>query len=102
MLEAVLMMTILGLILGLLLAIAAKIFYVKVDQRIEEVRAMLPGLDCGGCGYAGCNAFAEALCSGDAKTVKLCRPSKPAAREAIAEYINITPDADGNITKVDF
>ncbi len=102
MLNAILMMTILGLVMGLLLAVASQVFYVKVDERIEEVRKMLPGLDCGSCGYPGCNAFAEALCTADAKTVKLCRPSKPDARQAIAEYLNSVPDNDGNMMKVEY
>ncbi len=101
MLKAVLMMMILGLSMGLLLAIAAKVFYVEVDNRIDDVRKMLPGLDCGGCGYAGCNAFAEAICTGEVTNVKLCRPSKPDARKAIAEYLKSTPDTHGKTIEVE-
>ena len=51
----------LGLILGLGLAVAAKIFYVEVDTRIEDITAILPNANCGACGYPGCAGFAEAI-----------------------------------------
>lgn len=58
---AVLIMAILGLCLSLFLGIAAKVFYVEVDPRIEEIADILPGANCGGCGYAGCSDYAEAI-----------------------------------------
>lgn len=96
MIKAVLMMLILGLTMGLMLAVAAQLFYVKVDERIAEVRKLLPGYDCGGCGYSGCSAFAEALCTRKSDNVKLCRPSKPEGRKAIVDYLAATPDAEGH------
>lgn len=50
-----------GVIFGALLAIASKIFEVKKDERIPQVLELLPGANCGGCGYAGCSAYAEAM-----------------------------------------
>ena len=55
-----------GFALGVLLGLFKKIFYVKVDPKIQEVRDVLSGANCGGCGYAGCDAFAEALVNGEA------------------------------------
>ena len=46
----------LGLIFGLVLAAASKIFYVETDPRLEQLNECLPGANCGGCGYAGCAA----------------------------------------------
>ena len=43
-----------GLLIGILLGIAGKKFYVEVDERETKVREALPGNNCGGCGYAGC------------------------------------------------
>lgn len=57
-----------GAVLGVVLAVASKIFAVKVDERVPEIVAALPGANCGGCGYAGCAAYAEAVAKGDAKT----------------------------------
>ena len=51
---------------GIVLAYASKKFAVEVDPRVTEVREVLPGANCGGCGYAGCDALAEAIARGDA------------------------------------
>ncbi len=55
-----------GVLFGAGLAIASKVFEVKKDERIPSVRAALPGANCGGCGYPGCDALAEAIVNGDA------------------------------------
>lgn len=57
---------ILGGVLGTLLAIASRIFAVKTDPRIDQITALLPGANCGGCGFTGCAALAEAIVSGTA------------------------------------
>ena len=49
----------LGLILGFLLALAAKFLHVQEDPRIKKVEDMLPGANCGACGYAGCHDLAS-------------------------------------------
>ena len=49
----------LGLILALLLYLLAKKFKVEEDPRIDEVEKVMPGANCGGCGFAGCRAFAD-------------------------------------------
>ena len=61
----------LGLIFGLVLSLAAKVFYVETDPRLEKLNDSLPGANCGGCGYAGCNAYAEAVLAGEA-AIGLC------------------------------
>ena len=58
----------LGILMGILLAVAGRVFSVKKDERIEKVAECLPGANCGGCGYAGCGALAEAIVKGEAKT----------------------------------
>ena len=55
-----------GLAAALILAAAAKVFYVEVDPRIGKVEDCLPGANCGGCGYTGCGACAEAIVMGAA------------------------------------
>jgi Na+-translocating ferredoxin:NAD+ oxidoreductase RNF subunit RnfB len=57
----------LGLIFGVGLSIAAKKFAIEVDPLIPQVREYLPGANCGGCGFAGCDAFAKAVVAGEAK-----------------------------------
>ena len=51
--------TVLGVVLALVLYLVAKKFKVEEDPRIDEVEKAMPGANCGGCGYAGCRAFAE-------------------------------------------
>ena len=50
---AVLVLGVLALVFGLVLAIASKVFEVKVDPRLPEIQACLAGANCGGCGYPG-------------------------------------------------
>lgn len=56
-----------GLLLGLFLGAADKKFKVEVDEKEMAVREELPGNNCGGCGFAGCDALAKAIASGEAK-----------------------------------
>ena len=56
-----------GLVLGLVLAVAAIILHVPVDERVEAVTEVLPGANCGACGYSGCSGYASALCEGSAE-----------------------------------
>jgi formate dehydrogenase beta subunit len=50
---------------AIILGIAARVFYVEEDPRIEAVADLLPGANCGGCGQAGCSAAAEAMVAGE-------------------------------------
>lgn len=56
----------LALLLGIGLAVAAKVFAVKKDEREVKVRECLPGANCGGCGFPGCDGFAAAVVKGEA------------------------------------
>lgn len=94
MVSAILVMLVIGALLGLVLGLASRAFHVEVDNRIEDVTGMLPGLNCGACGYPGCAAFAEALVNGEVDSVARCLPSKAEQREAIAEYLNTHPGSE--------
>lgn len=50
-----------GMVFGVLLGYASKKFEVKVDERVPKIREVLPGANCGGCGFAGCDAYAKAV-----------------------------------------
>lgn len=65
-LTAGLVIGITGLCIGLLLGIAGKKFVVEEDEKEAKIRELLPGSNCGGCGYAGCDALAKAIVSGEA------------------------------------
>ena len=62
----------LGILFGILLAVASRVFAVKTDERIEQITEILPGANCGGCGYSGCGGFAEAVVKGTA-SANACR-----------------------------
>ena len=53
-------------VLGVLLGFFKKLFYVPVDETVEKIRSCLPGANCGGCGYPGCDGFAAACAAGNA------------------------------------
>ena len=55
-----------GGVLGAALAIASKLLAVKTDPKIEQIRELLPGANCGGCGHSGCDAMAQAIAEGKA------------------------------------
>ena len=63
-LTSIIFLAALGLFSGMLLAFASQVFAVKTDPRLEEVEKVLPGANCGACGYAGCRVYAEALLKG--------------------------------------
>ena len=56
---------------AILLAVAAKVFYVEVDPRVVAVEDSLPGANCGGCGYTGCGACREAIGAWPISAVKV-------------------------------
>ncbi|MDE6952992.1 MAG: electron transporter RnfB [Erysipelotrichales bacterium] len=98
--SAVLALLVIGGALGLLLGVANMYLVVEEDNRVTEVTGMLPGANCGGCGYPGCSGFANALVEGGAKKVSACAVSNAETREKIAAYLNETPGPDGTTVKV--
>ncbi len=66
MIESILFTFGLGSVCGLILSFASKIFYVYEDPRIAKVENLLAGANCGGCGFAGCSAAAEAIVNEEA------------------------------------
>lgn len=85
-LYAVLALGGIAVVFGLVLTFAAKAFAVPVDERQAEVRAALPGANCGACGFAGCDAFAEAVVDGRAP-VSGCTPGGQKSASAIAKIM---------------
>ena len=70
---AVVIVSVIGLIAGLGLAVASKVMAVPVDEKAEEIQAALPGANCGACGFTGCDGYAKALLEPGTKT-NLCVP----------------------------
>ncbi|MFH0824878.1 MAG: Fe-S cluster domain-containing protein, partial [Pseudomonadota bacterium] len=89
-----------GVLCGIALAYAAKRFAVKVDPKIEAVRAALPGANCGACGFAGCDSYAEAVATEAAVAVNKCAPGKGAVADKIAEITGKVALAAGEVISV--
>jgi RnfABCDGE-type electron transport complex B subunit len=85
----------LGLIFGLVLAAASKIFYVETDPRLDQLNECLPGANCGGCGYAGCGGYAEAVLNGEAAIGK-CASGGNECAQAMAAIMGVKAE---NVTR---
>lgn len=77
---------------GIVLTYASKKFAVEVDPRITDIRDILPGANCGGCGYAGCDALAEAIVRGDAP-ISGCPVGGAELAEKIAKLMGVEADS---------
>ena len=84
----------LALALGGLLGIAARFFRVESSAATEQVAALLPGSQCGQCGFPGCGPAAEAIASG-AAPVTACPPGGRALAEDLAKLLGVTADLSG-------
>ena len=73
--DAILTLAVLGMLAGIGLGIAAKVFAVQIDPRVEQIETVLPAYNCGACGYAGCSDYAKAVAEGE--SVSLCTPGGP-------------------------
>jgi Na+-translocating ferredoxin:NAD+ oxidoreductase RNF subunit RnfB len=78
----------LGLIFGLVLAIASKVFEVKIDPRVEDIISVLPGA----CGLAGCAGYADQIVHGG-EAVNKCAPGGAATAALIANIMGVSADA---------
>ncbi|MFN3284360.1 MAG: RnfABCDGE type electron transport complex subunit B [Pseudothermotoga sp.] len=82
-LYSTLLLAVLGFAFGTFLAYSAKKFEVKEDPRVEMIKQVLSGANCGVCGYAGCEAYAKAVVAGKA-SYDMCIPGRPSG---VAEKI---------------
>ena len=86
----------LGLLFGAGLAFASKKFAVVVDPKIEEIIGILPGANCGGCGYPGCSGYAEAIVKSGAEVkIDLCSPGGAEVTKTIAGIMGIEAGEGG-------
>ncbi len=92
MIQSVLLMGGLGLIIGGALAFASKIFYVYVDPTVEAITNVLPGANCGGCGFPGCGPNAEAIAAGKSSP-NSCVAAGPEVAIAIAQIMGVSISA---------
>lgn len=87
-------MALVGILLGAGIALAYRKFAVASDARIDEVEEVLPGANCGACGYPGCRAFAEAVAKGEAP-VNGCPVGGASVAAKVAEIMGVETKSDG-------
>ena len=85
----VVILTAVGLILAVVLFLVAKKFKVEEDPRIDIIEATMPGANCGGCGFAGCRAFAEACVKSGNLDGKFCPVGGNAVMKKVGEKLGI-------------
>jgi electron transport complex protein RnfB len=90
-LTAILAMTTLAAVLGLLLGYSAIRFRVEGDPIADQVDALLAQSQCGQCGYPGCRPYAEAVAKGDA-AINKCIPGGEATARALADLLGREPE----------
>lgn len=88
MLEAILALTALAVVFGLLLGFASVRFKVESDPVVDQVDNILPQTQCGQCGFAGCRPYAEAIASGEAD-INRCPPGGEAVIMALSDLLGV-------------
>ncbi len=88
-LYAFLLVTGVGLLAAILLSLVSKFFAVRKDERESEIRTILPGVNCGACGYKGCDDYAKHLAAGVAAP-NLCTPGGADVASQLASYLGVT------------
>ncbi len=96
-LSAVLVLGGMGGGFGLLLAVAARLLAVKQDPRLESIIQELPGANCGGCGFAGCSTFAQAMLDGNAE-VNGCPVGGEKLSAKLAELLGVETKKNTRLT----
>lgn len=86
---AVIAVTAIGLLCAVMLVVAATLFGVKEDGKFTAIREVLPGANCGACGYTGCDNYAKALANDPDVKTNLCTPGGDSCAAKIAEVLGV-------------
>ena len=115
MLTPIMIVGIIGLLAGIVLAVASVVMAVPKDEKAEALEAILPGANCGACGYSGCPGYAAAMAKGEA-VPGLCSPggadvakkcgeilgSGDVAMERKAAFVRCMGSADNTTEKMEY
>ena len=97
----VLTLCIVGVLAAVVLYFVAQKFKVYEDPRIDAVESMLPGANCGGCGYPGCRGLADALVGSDDLSSLYCTAGGAETMKRIAEYLGkVAPEKEPAVAVV--
>lgn len=89
MLTPILIVVAIGFVAALILTIASKVFFVPVDETFANLRAELPGANCGACGYAGCDDYANALAEDHTLSCSKCPVGGAEVAAKLAEVLGV-------------
>jgi Na+-translocating ferredoxin:NAD+ oxidoreductase subunit B len=89
-LSAILTISILAAVFGLVLGYASIRFKVEADPIVDQIDSILPQTQCGQCGFAGCRPYAEAIAAGEAE-INRCPPGGEAGIQALADLLGRDP-----------
>ena len=84
--SAIFVLGVMGFVFAGLLSLAGDYFKIEIDPRVEAIVEILPGANCGVCGYAGCLQFAEGVAKGEAPMTG-CLVGKQAVADKIADIL---------------
>ena len=90
---AVLVLGGISAVCALLLVLASKYMAVPVDEKFPALRSCLPGANCGACGYAGCDGYANALAAGEEQKTNKCIAGGKDVAAALAETLGVEAEA---------
>ena len=97
----ILTLCVLGVLAAVILYFVAQKFKVEEDPRIDEVEKMLPGANCGGCGFAGCRGMADALVKRDDISALFCPVGGGSVMKACATYLGkAAPEKEPQVATV--
>ena len=85
-----------GLLMGILLALVSRFFGIEENPKRKQIRACLPGVNCGACGYKGCDDYAAALADGTAKP-NLCVPGAEETASELGKILGIEVEAPEDV-----
>ncbi|MFI3207321.1 MAG: RnfABCDGE type electron transport complex subunit B [Clostridia bacterium] len=88
-----------GIIAGIVLSVASILMAVPKDEKAEALQAVLPGANCGACGFSGCSGYAAAMSKGEAEPGK-CPPGGEDCMQACSEILGVSGSIEKNIALV--
>jgi Na+-translocating ferredoxin:NAD+ oxidoreductase RNF subunit RnfB len=88
---SILTLSLIGILSAILLYIVASKFVVEEDPRVGEIEALLPGVNCGGCGFPGCHGLAEAMAKSTNLAGLNCPVAGPEGMAKVANYLGLAP-----------
>ncbi|MBQ8497263.1 MAG: RnfABCDGE type electron transport complex subunit B [Clostridia bacterium] len=85
-----------GLFMGILLAVVSHFFGMEESQKLKQIRECLPGINCGACGFKGCDDYAAALAEGNTKP-NLCVPGAEDTATALGTLLGVEVEAPKDV-----